>query len=105
MGAVIPVTDKTKSDTRSFTFKADSLKNEIKVRVIADGELLAELTTVNGALEYRYELTPIHTVSFTRVEIWNEEGRCILLTNPIYIVNTDNFSGQIPECRIYGGAI
>lgn len=37
--------------------------------------------------------------------IGNEEGRCILLTNPIYIVNTDNFSGQIPECRIYRGAI
>ncbi|MBQ8551613.1 MAG: hypothetical protein IJ428_02230 [Clostridia bacterium] len=103
MGAIIPVTDKTVSEKHTYTFTADSLKSGMKVRIIADGELISEHIAEDGQFEYTYELSPIHTVSFTRVELWNEEGRCILLTNPIYTVNTDKFAGDIPKERVYGG--
>ena len=103
MGAVIPVTDKSKSNPHRFTFRADNLKAGMRVCIIADGELYSEHVAKDGEFECTYELAPIHTVSFTRVEIWAEEGRCILLTNPIYMVNTDNFTGDIPKCRVYGG--
>ena len=40
------------------------------------------------------------TVNFQRAELWDENGRCILLTNPIYLINTQLFSGELPTQRI-----
>lgn len=103
MGAVIPVNGRTVSDKHTYTFTADSLKAGMTVRIIADGEVISEHTAADGRFEYTYELAPIHAVSFTRAEIWNTDGRCILITNPIFTVNTDKFVGDIPKERIYGG--
>lgn len=40
------------------------------------------------------------TVNFQRAELWDENGRCILLTNPIYLINTQLFAGELPTQRI-----
>ena len=40
------------------------------------------------------------TVNFQRAELWDETGRCILLTNPIYLINTDLFAGDLPADRL-----
>ena len=40
------------------------------------------------------------TVNFQRAELWDEAGRCILLTNPIYLINTHLFAGTLPGQRI-----
>ena len=40
------------------------------------------------------------TVNFQRAELWDENGRCILLTNPIYLINTQLFAGELPTPRI-----
>ena len=40
------------------------------------------------------------TVNFQRAELWDENGRCVMLTNPIYLINTDLFTGEIPAFRM-----
>ena len=40
------------------------------------------------------------TVNFQRAELWDESGRCVMLTNPIYLINTDLFTGEIPAFRM-----
>jgi len=36
-----------------------------------------------------------------RAEMYNADGRCIMLTNPIYFVRTAEFEGEIPPERLY----
>ena len=103
MGAILPLTNETARKVQGYTFRADSLAAGARVRIIADGELYAECVAPGGHFAYTYELAPLHTVSFTRVEVWSKEGRCLLLTNPIYTVHTDSFAGEIPPSRIYRG--
>ena len=40
------------------------------------------------------------SVNFQRAELWDENGRCILVTNPIYLIQTELFAGDIPYDRI-----
>ena len=40
------------------------------------------------------------SVNFQRAELWGENGRCILVTNPIYLIQTELFAGDIPYDRI-----
>jgi len=55
----------------------------------------------DGNVRFEFEASNPLAVNFARVEMYNSDGRCILLTNPIYFVRTDKFSGEIPEERIY----
>ena len=42
----------------------------------------------------------ITSVNFQRAELWDETGRCVLITNPIYLINTRLFTGVLPCHRI-----
>ncbi|MBQ2707906.1 MAG: hypothetical protein IJF67_06535 [Clostridia bacterium] len=103
MGAVFVHTDATMKETHRFRF-ACKTEPGWRVRVINDGAVLREAAADADEISLEFELAPRLTVSFVRVEMYNSEGRCILLTNPIYMVNSDNFAGELPACRIYGGA-
>ena len=101
MGGIITVPDRDTA-ARKMTFRAASPKIGSEVRVIADGELLlTESVISDGELVLDFELKPSRPVSFARVELYNPDGRCILLTNPIYLVRSEEYVGEIPECRIY----
>jgi hypothetical protein len=101
MGAVFVHTDATCKHAHNFRFIADGLENGWTVRVITDGMVMIEQTIDSEKIELAWDYAPQLTVSFVRVEMYNAEGRCILLTNPIYMINSDNFAGEIPACRIY----
>ena len=103
MGAVFVHTDATMKAAHRFRF-ACKTEQGWRVRVINDGAVLRETAADADEISLEFELAPQLTVSFVRVEMYNSEGRCILLTNPIYMVNSDNFAGELPACRIYGGA-
>lgn len=102
MGAVLVHTDKTANTPRSFRFSVET-KLGWRVRVIADGAVLSETIADSDELTLEFEFKPRLPVSFVRVEMYNYDGRCVLLTNPIYMVNTDSFTGEIPAERVYGG--
>ncbi len=104
MGAVLVHTEKTAKQPRTFCFTADNVGEGWRARVILDGELFSETVADSEHFDLSWTLIPRRAVTFVRVEMYNEEGRCILLTNPIYMVNTDIFAGEVPTARIYGGA-
>ena len=71
------------------------------VRAIVNGELHQSWTVEEqGSVDVAFDITTKHPVNFARVEVYNKDGRCILLTNPIYFVNQKNFAGEIPAERI-----
>ncbi len=68
-----------------------------KVHWIVNGERKAVLSIYNETFEFKSSIT-IHGFSFTRFEIYDENGRCILLTNPIYF--TEKLSPNLPRYRV-----
>ena len=55
-----------------------------------------------GAFACSFTVTPSRTVSFARAEICNADGRHICMTNPIYLVRTAEYAGELPAERLYG---
>lgn len=105
MGAVIPVADRDHTP-RTMTFTARNPGPDWTVRIILDGRTVLEGDTrqyldEKGDLSITFEAAPSLPVSFARAELYNAEGRCILLTNPIYLVRTAEFAGELPKERIY----
>ena len=101
MGGIIPIYD---NDTRSreMTFTASGIDPKTRVRIVVDGrELINEVCEGGGEYSKAFEVAPEHTVSFARVELYGGDGRCILLTNPIYLVRVDEIAAEIPEERVY----
>lgn len=101
MGAIHGYRDGEKKPF-AFRFAADSLHPGWKVRAVRDGMELFQKEMDTETVELSFEATPVHTVSFVRMEVYDENGRCVLLTNPVYMVNLDTFRGSIPEERTYG---
>lgn len=72
-----------------------------RFRLMENGlEVYAQELT-GGSFIYHTELTlGSTTVNFQRAELYDETGRCILLTNPIYLINTNLFAGELPTGRL-----
>ena len=70
-----------------------------KVRAIFNGEpLFEDVVSADGDYEKKYTVNPSAPISFTRIEMFNSEGRCILLTNPIYYVE-NQYRGKVARER------
>ena len=101
MGAVIPVEDREKT-SRTMTFQAKEVKIGWRIHIVADGETAAEYVVAeDGNFCRSFSVEPLRTVSFARVEMYNADGRCILLTNPIDLVKVAEYAGESPKCRLY----
>ena len=103
MGAIITA---EKAKTFTVSFAADSVEKDSTIRIVVNGEeahrfYAEEHSDKDGNVRFEFEVSNPLAVNFARVEMYNSDGRCILLTNPIYFVRTDKFSGEIPEERIY----
>ena len=91
-------------DRVKMSFSVKSPLPDSTVRVIVDGgELLKD--KIHSAEEYNldFEFSPEFALDFARVELYNSEGRCIMLTNPIYVVDPEMFHGEIPDERLIKG--
>lgn len=104
MGAIVPVSadDNTK---HKVVFTAEQCQPEWTTRVVVDGEVIKEFSNADiidgkGTVSLTFALERERPVSFARVEMYLGK-RCILLTNPVYLVCTEEFLGDIPEERIY----
>lgn len=103
MGGILAVMDRD-TEPRPMSFRVGAVQKGWRICVIVDGEPAAEyVTTEAGAFECSFSVKPLRPVSFARVEMYNENGRCILLTNPIYLVRIAEYAGELPASRCYGG--
>lgn len=82
-------------------FSAEKVCPGWQFRLIENGHVVhtEDITEENFTWEsvLRVQKT---TVNFQRAEIRDETGRCVLLTNPIYLINTELFAGVLPAHRI-----
>jgi hypothetical protein len=97
MGSVVFPREKTVK----MSFKMKTPPPESTVRIIVEGRSFIE-EKIGACEDYSldYEFEPEFSVSFSRVELYNKDGRCIMLTNPIYVVDREEFRGDIPKERI-----
>ena len=61
------------------------------------GEKLVDADSISDEIEIASSLA----VNFARVELYNDDGQLILLTNPIYFVREDLSDIEIPKERRY----
>jgi len=99
MGSIF-CTDSETAAPLTLCFTMAQPKNGWECRIIVDGETAETIPMTDGAFSHTIRLETGGPVSFARVEVWNAEGRCLLLTNPIYLVQRDTFAGKLPEARL-----
>ena len=97
MGRVI----RSEKGSHTVSFSAGAPGGEYSVRIIADGKCIAEGNTKAGedfllTVDYSRE----YPLGFVRAEMYNADGRCIMLTNPIYFAGKTEFFGEIPAERL-----
>ncbi len=103
MGTVFDTKDTQKTNIR---FCVDHVKNGWEFRLIENGNVLYRETLTEGYYEHHSVLEAgLDAVRFQRAEMYDENGRCILLTNPIYLVDTAQASFDIPTERLAKGRI
>ena len=84
-------------------FKAENIEQNYKIRIILNGVCTQEITQdVAGDITLELDLgcERGRTVSFVRIEMYNADGRCVMLTNPIYFADPDRLAPDIPTERI-----
>ncbi len=70
-------------------------------RLVENGSVCYTQRLDGGAFAHESVLqSGLTAVSFQRAEVYDENGTCILLTNPIYLVKTDEAAFEIPACRL-----
>ncbi len=98
MGSVI-VAENFRTVTASFN--AEGLSVGARVRVIMNGRLFFEQSVRDEEpIGLIIPMSISAPVCFCRVEVYDTDGRCVLLTNPIYAVDEKAFEGDIPRERL-----
>ncbi len=105
MGAIIPVTDRDNAK-RTMTFTAEKVDASWSLRIIENGECVqsiqaSDVIDGDGNLEVSFYVRPTSVVTLARVEMYNGDGRCVMLTNPIYLVRSSEYAGELPTERLY----
>lgn len=84
-----------------LVFSAERTKPGWQFRLVENGNVVEKIDIAGEAFQWRSVLRlQKSTVHFQRAELWDEIGRCILLTNPIYLINKKLFAGELPVNRI-----
>ena len=88
-------------ESKTILFSADKTRPGWQFRLIENGLCIHTEQIDSDTFSYRSVLkTGNLSVNFQRAELWDENGRCILLTNPIYLIRTELFAGKIPYDRV-----
>lgn len=101
MGGIIPVPDGD-YDERRFTFTASAPEPGSEIRAVVDGMTVISEIVEGGEYRLEFSVKPERCVSLARIELYNPRGRCILITNPIYLVRTAEYPLELPGERLYG---
>ena len=100
MGAVI----RTYDSDYTVTLSLSDVKGGQTVRFIKDGAPFLTDTVYGLSYLRSITVTPDKSISFVRAELYDTDGRCIMLTNPIYFVEP-GYRGEIsPKRASYFGS-
>ena len=98
MGSVFLSSD---TESKAILFRAEKTHPGWQFRLIENGLCIHTEQVNSDTFSYHSVLKLGNlSVNFQRAELWDENGRCILLTNPIYLIHTELFAGDIPYDRI-----
>lgn len=90
-----------KRESAELFFTAENTQSGWRFRLVENGMEVYSQELTGGSFIHRSRLSPGKiSVNFQRAELWDETGRCILVTNPIYLINTRLFAGKLPLHRI-----
>ena len=98
MGSVI----RAERDEYPITLSLESTSGICHVRIIENGECVSDECTHGGGYKKTYALHPCKYLSFARAEAYDANGRCVMLTNPIYFVG-EEFDKPVPAARLVDG--
>ena len=99
MGSVISFENK---ESVKAKFSMNKLSSDWTFKHIKDGEEVVCKRVEKEDFEYNFVIEKSsQKVRFHRMEIWDEKGRCILITNPIYAINKELLSNPCPEERLH----
>lgn len=92
-------TDKVSEVT--VRFSAQDVKPGWRFRLVENGHEVfsEEITDTDYSHNSVLRASPA-AVSFQRAELYDTDGRNILLTNPIYLVRPEELARDIPNCRL-----
>ena len=77
----------------------EDLPEGATVKLVRCGETVLEEQPTGDSYNRVYPITPSGSVDFIRAEMYNAEGRCVMLTNPIYFVEPGS-AIAIPKERL-----
>ena len=99
MGGVIRIAQGKK---RSFELRFSDIEKGSRVRIIGDGRSIIErVAERDGEFAEKFEFCLSGYASFVRCELYAPDGKCILLTNPIYLVSENFAKEKIPAERFH----
>ena len=101
MGDVLVTENAEQSHVVKFTYT--QAQKGWKFRFVENGEIVAETVVDNENFAFTYTMKPNCQIHFIRGEMYNEEGRCILLTNPIFVNRKDLGEVAVPKERLIVG--
>jgi len=105
MGAIVTIGDRDKKK-RTLTFTANQPEKDNTVKIVINGQRISEykasdLLDDDGNLTLNFDIEPTLTVNLARVEMYNKDGRCVMVTNPIYFVREAEYAHELPSYRLY----
>ena len=95
MGAVI----KHAGEEMAVNIHLEELPSGATVRIIRSGNVALTEEASDSTYKKDYTFTPASDIEFVRVEAYDKDGRCFMLTNPIYFVS-EKSGIEIPEERL-----
>ena len=95
MGSVIEYDD---GEELTLNIRLESLPEGTTVRIIRTGNV-AVTEAASGIYERDYSILPTANIEFVRVEAYDGNDRCFMLTNPIYFAKRGCHI-EIPEARL-----
>lgn len=90
MGSVLTV--ENAEQCQNIYFGCSQTKKGWKFRLVYNGQAVIEEEINSPDYKFRYIMQPQKKVNFVRAELYDENGVCIMLTNPIHVLrrNLDN---------------
>ena len=99
LGANIGSVIKANSESYPVSLSLANFDGNLTARIIENGNCVYTEEFASRSCEINYSVTPSDNITFVRAELYNADGRCIMLTNPIWFVGK-NYQGEIPNNRL-----
>ncbi len=93
------VTSLDSEESKKVVFSYNKMRHGWRLRWIINGDVNREIFAEDGEFSDCCYVKADRAVNFVRAELYNDTGRCILITNPIYFVRRDIKEINIPKER------